>query len=97
VKKDKVIIKFLELVKNKFGINALSIVDYWNIYDAIGLQRNNKLIYVEHLKLSHFFYECELLSDDPEIVYTVQSTGNDVTEEELLKIIDKFFEVPKRD
>ena len=91
--KDEPLMNFLKLVNNKFGENTFHIIDHWNIYEAIGLQKNNKLIYIEHLKLNNFFYECELLLDDPEEVYIVYSTDFNVTAEELLEIMSKFFEI----
>lgn len=92
MKKDKSIINFLRLINNQFGRNTFFLVDHWNIRDAIGLQKDNKLIFVEYFRLNQFFYECELLVDDPEIVYISQ--GSDITsKEQLLEIMSKFFEI----
>ena len=90
------ITNLVELIFNKFGSNAPIIMDHWegDLY-AIGLEKNNKLIYIStyELKPNHYFYECEILTNDTQKPYLVDSTEDDITEERLLKVMSKFFEI----
>jgi hypothetical protein len=97
IKKDREIKRLIKFIDKIFGINVLEIKDYWESYDAIGLQRDNKLIYISttRYKKHGYFYECELLVDDPEIVYISQESESNVSQEELLNVIEKFFEIKR--
>ena len=91
--KHKSVINFLNFVDAKFGENIFTIVDYWNIKDAIGLTYKNKLIFINRYKNKQFFYECELHStDDMETEYKVYDSGT-ATEKQLLDIMSKFFDI----
>ena len=96
IKKSKEIIDFIKLVNITFGSLAPVINDHWegDLY-AIGLQKDNKLIYVAFYNKNDYFYECELLTNDSGNSYVVQESNN-ATEEELLTIISKFFKIPQK-
>ncbi|WP_341755624.1 hypothetical protein [Candidatus Tisiphia endosymbiont of Ptychoptera albimana] len=97
IKKEEGIIKLLNLVNDIFGNDAPVINDHWEgDLCAIGLQKDNKLIYVSitGCAKNQYFYECELLVDDPEEVYIAQDSEDNVTEERLLEVMSKFFDIP---
>ena len=97
MKKHNSITNLVELICNKFGNNAPIIMDHWedDLY-AIGLEKNNKFIYISTYELepNHYFYECEILSNDTEKPYLVHSTEDDITEKRLLEVMSRFFDIP---
>jgi hypothetical protein len=91
--KDKTITKFVQIIKNTFGEDAFEEKDYWHSL-AIGLQKNNKLIYIstEACEKDNYFYELEQLVDDPDRVY-ISKGVDEVPEDKLLEVISDFFEI----
>ncbi|RTK94638.1 MAG: hypothetical protein EKK64_08055 [Neisseriaceae bacterium] len=57
-----------------------------------GLQKDDKLIYIAYYNHDDYFYECELLTSSNKRPYLVQESNN-ATEEELLEVISKFFDI----
>lgn len=81
MRKVKEIKQFVSLVDSIFGKEAFTRADHWEgDLTAIGLQKDNKLIYVSCYSKSDYFYECEILKEyyDPEhdVPYTVWANGN---------------------
>ena len=92
IKKKQEIVKFIKLVNNIFGSDVLTIVDHWEDTLSIGFQKDDKLVYVSLYAQDSYFYECELLVDDPEIVYISQGCDN-ANAKQLLDAMSKFFEI----
>ncbi|MEY4463831.1 MAG: hypothetical protein RLZZ81_802 [Pseudomonadota bacterium] len=94
VKRSKVINKLLSTINKIFGNDSFIISSRWDSVCDVGLQRGNKLIYISTFgcKKNCYFYECEILVNDPEEVYIVEDSDT-ALEEELLEIISKFFEI----
>jgi hypothetical protein len=95
IEKNKQVRNLIKLVKNIFGKDIFTVVDYWDDEAAIGLQKDDKLIYVCIYNKNGYFYETEILLDDPDKPYMVQDSEN-VSEEKLLEVISKFFEIGKK-
>jgi hypothetical protein len=95
--KDINIAKVLKILKRAFGAKTFKEVDYWNDEFAIGLQKSNKLIYISTAAAAqdedYYFYECELLVDDPDKVY-ISNGCDEGNTKDLLKTISDFFEIP---
>lgn len=95
VKRNKQINKLLNTINNMFGSDNFLISSRWDSVCDIGLQKGNKLIYISTFgcKKNCYFYESEILINDPKEVYIVQNNETNVPEENLLEIISKFFEI----
>lgn len=98
MKKDKTITKIIDLINKTFGVKTFIIRDYWNQFNSIGLEKNKKLIFIStwHSLPDKYFYECEILLDDPDKVYSSYSTEDNVSTERLLEVIENFFEIKKK-
>ncbi|WP_342269581.1 hypothetical protein [Rickettsia endosymbiont of Orchestes rusci] len=95
IEKNKQVKKLIKLVNNIFGNDIFTVVNYWCDESSIGLKKDNKLIYVCIYNKNGYFYESEILLDDPEEPYIVQDSEN-VSEEQLLEVISKFFEIERK-
>jgi hypothetical protein len=95
INKHKEIIKLVNLVNKAFGELAPKPNRDWDNFSRIGLQKDNKRIYIAYYKKNDYFYECDLLVDDPDIVSISQENGNVSSKEELLNVIEKFFEIKR--
>lgn len=98
IKKHKRIIKLVKLINNIFGNNTLLINDHWEgDLCAVSFQKGNKLIYISTIgcKNDHYFYECELLIDNPDEIYITQNSEDNVPKEKLLEVMSKFFSIEK--
>jgi hypothetical protein len=94
IQKNREVIEIVELINSIFGNDVLRISDHWEEdLCAIGLQKENKLIYIACYERGYYFYECEILVDDPEIIYLPQYSENNISEQQLLKIISNFFNI----
>jgi len=94
IKKQKEIIELVNLVNYTFGNDAPTINDHWETdLCAIGLQKNDKLIYIAAYAHNDYFYECELLVDDPDVIYIAQDTENNVSKERILEVISDYFRI----
>ena len=93
IKKDKEVIEIIKLINSTFGNDVLTIKDYWNDYISIGLKKGNKLIYIACYGKNDYFYEYELLVDNPDIVYISQGSDNVMSKTKLLKVISDFFNI----
>jgi hypothetical protein len=94
IKKTSEIKQFVELVRETFGKDGPAIQDHWEgNFKAIGFQKDDKLIYVAIYGKQDYFYECELLLDDPEEVYIPQESENGVSAERVLEVMNKFFNI----
>ena len=91
--KSKEVTEFLQLVDHTFGTKTLEVVDHWDDETAVGLQKANKLLYVDIDCNGLCFYECEFLVDDPEIVYNAGNSENNITQQNMIKVIKDFFNI----
>jgi hypothetical protein len=95
-KKHKAIIKIIKLIDKVFGIEAPRPNNDWTIFDAIGLEKGNKIIYLDVCAYKKFgyYYSCDIIIDDPDDIRMAYD-GQTSDEEELLQIIEKFFEIKR--
>lgn len=91
IKKNKEIIRFLNLLKSTFENTNFTISDQWDDASAIGFEKDNKLIYVAFYNHDDYFYECSFI-DELKHSYKVYDSNN-ATEKQLLKVIENFFEL----
>ena len=96
--KDNSILKVIKIIKNTFGDKIFKEVDYWDSKFSIGLQKENKLIYISTSAAlgdeDFYFYECEDLVNDSEKIYTSAGSDN-CNSQQLLNVIEKFFLVKR--
>lgn len=90
INKHREIRYILKLIQKVFGQKVFTIEDFWDDYCAIGLRKDKKLIYIAYYSKDDYFYECEILLNNKNNPYTVDSSGN-ITKEYLPVIISNFF------
>ena len=89
------IARFCNLLKRTFKSANFIVNDQWDDANAIGFQKDNKLIYVAFYSQDDYFYECSILTDG--FGQSCKVCSNNATEEEMLRIIGNFFEIKRRD
>ena len=93
IRKSKEIIKLIKLVNTIFGNSGLEVCDNWaSDSNAIGFYKNNQLIYIAFYNKDDYFYECDLITGDPDQPYLIQESNN-TTKQQLIKIMSKFFAI----
>ena len=95
--KNRAIIRIIKLVNKVFGVNAPQPNDDYSPFDDIGLQKGDKVIYINTSSYKKFgyYYSCDVLDNDPEIILRSLYDGQTSSKEELLQIIEKFFEIKR--
>ncbi len=96
IQKDKSITNIVKIIKNTFGDRVFQEVDYWDNEFSLGLQKEDKVIYISTAATleneDYYFYECERLVDDHEKIY-ISEGYDDCNKQQLLKVISDFFEI----
>lgn len=97
IKRDRSILKLLSAINRVFAKDVFTISGRWDSLCDIGLQKGNKLIYISTFgcKKNHYFYECEEILENSDIPYKALGSDDNVTEEQLLEVISKFFGIPQ--
>jgi len=95
VEKDKSVTDFLGRLELAADLTMVQFVDYWDAdLCAIGVKRENRLVYISTFNLEYkYYYELELLDENEVDKYTVLQRGDDVAENVLISVVKEFLNI----
>ena len=99
MEKDRTIVELIERLKLLINFALIEIVDYWDAdLCAIGLKKGDKVVYIstfnsiENEELNYDFDLEKIVEKDKEKI-EVMRVGRNVSEAELVREINLFFEL----
>lgn len=95
IEKDESITAFINRLELAADLAQVQFVDYWDgDLCAIGIRRENRLVYVSTYNgKDNLYYELELLDETDVTNYTVLQRGDGVTEYVLISIIKEYLNI----
>jgi hypothetical protein len=95
VEKDESITDFISRLEMEADCTLVQFVDYWDSdLCAIGIKRENRLVYVSTFNgKDNYYYELELFDDIEVDKFTVLQQGDGVAENVLISIIKEYLKI----
>lgn len=92
VEKDAGITAFIDRLELAADLAQVQFVDYWDAdLCAIGIRRENRLVYVSTCNgKDNLYYELELLDEIDVTNYTVLQRGDGVNENVLISVVKEY-------